>query len=155
MTDIVNLHAPELDEAEEQPGYTHRRTQIGPRLGAKLLGATIYEVPPGEKLWPYHWELGCEEFAVVVSGRPTLRTPEGERPLDVGEIVNFPEGEAGTHQFRNDSDAPFRVLLGSTKSRLYAAGYPDSGKLKVTAPSFERMVRDEPLDYWDGETESA
>jgi uncharacterized cupin superfamily protein len=52
VTDIVNLRAPDLDEVEEQPGYTHRRTQIGPRLGATLLGATIYEVPPGEKLWP-------------------------------------------------------------------------------------------------------
>jgi uncharacterized cupin superfamily protein len=151
VTDIVNLRAPELDEAEEQPGYTHRRTQIGPLRGATRLGATIYEVPPGERLWPYHWELGCEEFAVVVSGSPTLRTPEGERLLDVGEIVNFPEGEPGTHQFRNDSDAPFRVLIGSTKSDLYASGYPDSGKLKVSSPQFVRMVRDEPLEYWDGE----
>ena len=49
-------------------------------------------MPPGEKLWPYHWELGCEEFLVVVSGTPTVRTPEGERELAPGDVVHFPEG---------------------------------------------------------------
>ena len=144
----------ELDREEEKPGYRNRRTQVGARLGAELLGATIYETPPGEKLWPYHWELGCEEFLVVVSGTPTLRTPEGERVLEPGDVVAFPEGERGAHQLRNDSDASFRVLIGSTKSAVYVAGYPDSGKLLIDAPAhgIRRMLRDAPeLDYWDGE----
>jgi uncharacterized cupin superfamily protein len=89
-----------------------------------------------------------------VSGRPTLRTPAGERELAPGEVVHFPEGEAGTHQLRNDSGEVFRVLIGSTKSRLYVAGYPDSGKVLVDGPAVPRrqLLRDGPeLDYWDGE----
>jgi hypothetical protein len=41
----------------------------------------------------------------------------------------------------------------STKPDLAVAGYPDSSKLYVTAPVFDvdRVVRDEKLDYWDGE----
>ena len=145
---MFNLRDGALDGEEEKPGYRNRRTQVGAALRAELLGATIYETPPGEKLWPYHWELGCEEFVIVVSGTPTLRTPDGERVLAPGDIVGFPEGEAGAHQLRNGSDAPFRVLIGSTKSLLYLAGYPDSGKLNISG----RMVRDNPeLDYWDGE----
>ena len=132
MSDVFNLLDGALDGEEEQPGYRNRRTQVGAALGAELLGATLYETPPGEKLWPYHWELGCEEFVVVVSGTPTLRTPEGERVLEPGDLVAFPEGEAGAHQLRNDSDEPFRVLIGSTKSGVYVAGYPDSGKLSST-----------------------
>jgi len=154
MSDVFNLLDGELEDVEERPGYRHGRTQVGRRLGAELLGATVYETPPGEKLWPYHWELGCEEFVVVVAGTPTLRTPEGERVLAPGDLVPFPEGEAGAHQLRNDSSAPFRVLIGSTKSALYVAGYPDSGKLHVTAPAHGKraMLRDGPdLDYWDGE----
>jgi uncharacterized cupin superfamily protein len=154
MSDVFNLLDGELDSAEDKPGYRHRRTQVGRALGAELLGATLYETPPGEKLWPYHWELGCEEFLVVVSGTPTLRTPDGERTLAPGDIVGFPEGEAGAHQLRNDSDEPFRVLIGSTKSPLYAAGYPDSGKLLVESPSqgLRTLLRNAPeLDYWDGE----
>ncbi len=152
MSDVFNLLDGELDDAEDKPGYAHRRAQVGRLLGAELLGATIYETPPGEKLWPYHWELGCEEFLVVVDGTPTLRTPDGERTLARGEFVAFPEGEAGTHQLRNDSDTPFRVLIGSTKSGLYVAGYPDSGKVHISAGERRSMLRDAPeLDYWDGE----
>ena len=153
MSDVFNLLAGELDGVEEKPGFAHRRTQVGRRLGAELLGATVYETPPGEKLWPYHWELGCEEFLVVVAGTPTLRTPEGERVLAPGALVAFPEGEAGAHQLRNDSDEPFRVLIGSTKGPLYVAAYPDSGKLLVDSPAhgLRTMLRDSPeLDYWDG-----
>ena len=154
MSDVFNLLDGALDAEEEKTGYRNRRTQVGAALGAELLGATIYETPPGEKLWPYHWELGCEEFLVVVSGTPTLRTPDGECTLEPGDLVAFPEGEAGAHQLRNDSDAPFRVLIASTKSGLYVAGYPDSNKLQIDAPRHGRrtMLRDTlELDYWDGE----
>jgi len=154
MSDVFNLLDGELGDGEDRPGYRHTRTQVGRLLDAELLGATIYETPPGEKLWPYHWELGCEEFLVVVSGTPTLRTPEGERTLAPGDVVAFPEGEPGAHQLRNDSDTAFRVLIGSTKSGLYVAGYPDSGKLLIDAPAHGRrhMLRNAPeLDYWEGE----
>jgi uncharacterized cupin superfamily protein len=146
---IFNLLDGELDDGEDKPGYEHRRHSVG----GGLLGATLYETPPGEKLWPYHWERGCEELAIVVSGRPTMRTPGGERVLEPGDVVHFPEGEVGAHQFWNDSAEPVRVLLGSSKSGLYLAGYPDSGKLNVSWPGgARRMVRDSPeLDYWDGE----
>ena len=87
MSDVFNLNDGPLDGTEDRPGYRHRRTQVGAALGAELLGATVYETPPGEKLWPYHWELGCEEFLVVVSGAPTLRTPEGEQALAPGDLV--------------------------------------------------------------------
>ena len=147
---IFNLLDGELDDAEEQPGYAHRRRGVR----GELLGATLYETQPGNKLWPYHWEAGCEEFLVVVSGRPTLRTPAGERELRAGDVVHFPEGETGSHQLWNASDEPFRVLIGSTKGRLYVAGYPDSAKLLVDGAAVPKrtMLRDAPdLDYWDGE----
>jgi uncharacterized cupin superfamily protein len=147
-----NLLDGELDEGEERPGYRHRAARVGRTLGAELLGASLYETPPGETLWPYHWEMGCEEFLVVVSGRPTLRTPDGERELAAGDIVHFPEGEAGAHNLRNDTTEPFRVLIGSTKSLLNVAGYPDSGKILIDMPGRRRMLRDgDELDYWDGE----
>ena len=58
--------------------------------------------------------------------------------------MHFPEGEPGTHQFRNDTEEPVRVLLGSSKGRLYVAGYPDSGKLNVSWPGARRMVTTPP-----------
>ena len=88
-----------------------------------------------------------------MSGTPTLRTPEGERELAPGDFVHFSQGMPGAHTFLNRSGEPFRVLIGSTKSDLAVAGYPDSGKIYVTAPKYEidRVVPDQPLDYWHEE----
>ena len=150
---IFNLLDGDLDESEDRRGYRHRAARVGRQLGASQLGASLYETPPGEKLWPYHWEVGCEEFLVVVAGRPILRTPNGERELAAGDVVHFPEGEPGTHQLRNDTNEPFRVLIGSTKSTLNVAGYPDSNKILIDTPGKRRMLSDGPdLDYWQDET---
>jgi uncharacterized cupin superfamily protein len=43
-----------------------------------------------------------------------LRTADGQRRLDVGEVVACPVGRRGAHQLRNDSDEPVRVLVVST-----------------------------------------
>jgi uncharacterized cupin superfamily protein len=153
---VFNVFAERQDwDAEgDGEGYRHRRVAIGPRLGAALAGMSLYELPPGEGSWPYHYELGCEEWLVVVSGRPTLRTPAGERRLEPGETVVFPEGPDGAHALRNDTDETVRVLLLSSKSPVAVVRYPDSGKVGVwtAANGYELMVRDGPtLDYWEGE----
>ncbi len=70
----------------------------------------------------------------------------------MGDVVHFPQGEAGAHKLRNDTAEPFRVLIGSTKSPLNVAGYPDSGKMLIDLPGRRRIFRDGgELDYWDGE----
>src|SRR5437868_15261013 len=119
------------DEEGERDGYRHRRTAIGSRLGGRHLGASLYEIPPGEGTWPYHYELGCEEWLVVLSGRPTLRQPGGERELEPGDLVVFREGPEGAHAVANRSDETVRLLLWSSKSPLAVVHYPDSGKVGV------------------------
>ena len=144
----------EWDEANDRAGYEHKSAVIGKRLGADLLGATLYEVPPGEKTWPYHYELGCEEWLIAVSGRPTLRTPEGERELEPGDVVLFPEGPDGAHQVINRSEEPCRVVIFSSKSPVAIVHYPDSGKvgLWTQEDGYQAMLNSEPdLDYWERE----
>jgi uncharacterized cupin superfamily protein len=153
--DVVNLHG-DLDwESEnDRAGYRHRVTAVGRRLGGQLLGGSVYELPPGEKTWPYHYELGCEEWVIVLSGRPTLRTPDGERELAPGDLAVFPEGPAGAHQLGNGTDAPCRVLLLSSKSPLAIVHYPDSDKVGLwsQAEGYQALLPRRPeLDYWHGE----
>lgn len=152
--EVYNLFGDDLEEWSSSEGYRRRGKQIGPVLGASLLGASLYDLPPGEKSWPYHYEYGCEEWLLVVSGAPTLRTPEGERVLAPGDTVAFPEGPAGAHQVMNRSDAPARVLILSTKGKPAVAVYPDSGKLGVWTgnPEDDALFRQgDAVDYWAGE----
>lgn len=154
--DVFNLFAEQdWDGENDRDGYRHRVTAIGRRLGASLLGGSLYELPPGEKTWPYHYELGAEEWVIVVSGRPTLRGPDGERELEPGDVVVFPEGPAGAHLVENRTGEACRVLFLSTKSPLAVVHYPDSGKLGIWTKDegYRALVRSEPkLDYWEGET---
>jgi uncharacterized cupin superfamily protein len=148
-----NLFHGELDEPTfDRPAYGWRGDQIGARLGAKLLGMSLYELEPGQKTFPYHYTLGQEEWLLVVSGSPTLRGPDGEQVLEAGDVVVFPEGPAGTHQIRNDGDEPSRVAIFSTKPGTAAVVYPDSDKVAVWSSGERHLVRDSPqLDYWDQE----
>lgn len=72
-------------------------------------------------------------MCVVITGRPTLRTPAGERELRPWDVAWFVRGEAGAHQLRNDTDEPARVVFFSTVSDPEVAVYPDEDKIGVIA----------------------
>ena len=71
-----NVFAPEFTYDDSRPeGYKAGSVRLGPGIGASRMVATVYELPPGESTWPYHYEYGAEEWALVLAGRPTLRHP--------------------------------------------------------------------------------
>jgi len=88
-----------------------RGQRVGAAAGAEKLGATLYEVDPGGRVSPLHIHHANEELLIVLTGRPTLRTAEGERELVSGEVVTFPAGRRGAHQVLNRSGEGARVLM--------------------------------------------
>jgi uncharacterized cupin superfamily protein len=145
------------DATNDQEGYRHSRVAAGKRLGARLLGGSLYELPPGERTWPYHYEYGCEEWVIAVSGRPTLRGPDGERELSPGELVVCPEGPAGAHQLVNRTDEPCRLLVISSKAPIAVVHYPESGKVGIWSHTegYQRLLReDATADFWEGEEQA-
>ena len=72
-----NVFAPEFTYDDSRPeGYKAGSVRLSPVIGASRMVATVYELPPGESTWPYHYEYGAEEWALVLAGTPTLRHPE-------------------------------------------------------------------------------
>jgi uncharacterized cupin superfamily protein len=145
---IVNLLDASRGEESDRDGFRVCGRRLGAELGAELVGCGLYDLPPGEQLWPYHYHLGNEEWAVVVGGEPTVRTPEGERGLRPGDIVAFPEGEEGAHTFLNHSGEDARVALFSTLNRHTLPVYLDSGKVGALGKCFRL---EDAVGYWDGE----
>jgi uncharacterized cupin superfamily protein len=157
----MNVFGDEWDDRNEQAGYEWRRLRLGRRLGASRLGASVYELPPGQRLWPYHFHHANEELLVVLEGEVIVRRPDGDAGLRTGESAVFHAGSDGAHAIRNGSAETARLLLVSTMIAPEIAQYPDSGKLGLfaggapgaptDARTLERFVRDEPVGYWEDE----
>jgi uncharacterized cupin superfamily protein len=154
---VPNVFRPAFEEGERPPGFRARRSRVGYEVGSELIGCSLWEVPPGEAAYPYHYHFGDEELVIVIRGQPSLRTPDGIRELDEGEVVRFPLGEDGAHQILNGTQDTVTFLALSSHGRPDIVIYPDSDKLGVG----ERLPRggglraffrrEAAVDYWDRE----
>ena len=143
-------------DADDPPGFRAAMLRLGPRLGAERTGVSVYELPPGEALCPYHYEHGEEEWLVVLAGRPTVRHPAGRDVLEPFDAVFFPRGPAGAHQVLNEGGEPATVLMFSDVVHPAATVYPDSDKIGIWTGgdrSDDLIVRRASgVDYFDGES---
>jgi uncharacterized cupin superfamily protein len=101
------------DEVQDQ--FRQRVRWFGHPLGTDMLGASLTEFLPGAPGGQLHMHYGLEEMFFVLSGTPTVRTPQGKEQLSPGDVVYFPEGPEGLHTFSNPTDEPVRLLGISTK----------------------------------------
>lgn len=156
---MANVYAPDFDQDRAAPeGFRAQRALLARQAGAQGLGLSLWQLPPGEAAYPYHFHLADEELVVVLEGRPSLRTPGGWRELEPGEIASFAPGESGAHQLVNRGRETARFLSFSGAGHPDIVIYPDSQKLaaaerrpggfslRVHCPESARA------GYWDGET---
>lgn len=130
MSRTPNVFGDEWDELNDWSGGGAKSTRLvesGPQLGA-----SVYELGPGNSA-VYHFHHGSEELLIVLRGRPTLRTPDGERPLAEGEVVHFPVGPDGAHGLRNDTEDAVRYVVAGIRVSPEVAEYPDTKQLTAQA----------------------
>jgi uncharacterized cupin superfamily protein len=148
----------EPDDQREQAGFAAGRARLADRLGSRRLNATVWVLPCGEALGPYHYHLVEEELLLVLDGAPRLRTTAGWEQLAPGDLVSFAAGPEGAHQLANPGDRPARLLFVSTRDDVDAVVYPDTERVGVIARQgepggvrgFFRLADD--TGFWNGET---
>jgi uncharacterized cupin superfamily protein len=152
----INIGTPEFTWDDSDPeGFRAGMARLGGMLGAKETGISVYELPPGQSICPYHYECGEEEWLLVLSGNPTLRSPDGEERLAPWDVACFPRGPEGAHAVRNETAETARVLMFSTVVIPTATVYPDSDKVGIWTGDKETDVlvrRSSRVGYYDGET---
>ena len=155
----VNIAEPEFTWDDDDPdGFRAGMFRFGKQVGAERTGATVYELPPGQSICPYHYEYGEDEWLLVLQGRPTLRRPGGTEELEPWDVVFFPPGPDGAHGVRNETDETVRVLMFSTITHPAASVYPDSGKIGIWTGNRDDDLlvrRTSAVDYWLGEVPGA
>ena len=154
----MNVFADEWEDLYPQmEGWRSNVRRLVPP--GNTLGMSVYELLPHQTQCPYHFHHGNEELVLVVQGRPTLRTPDGERELEPGDVVHFPTGASGAHNVVNRTDVPVRYVVADTKVTPEIIEYPESGKLAAMArtdsqrggPLWTVHRLDGQVDYFDGE----
>src|SRR4026208_2222748 len=128
------------DEPWDEVGGDKRVRWVGPPSATDLLGASLIEYLPQAPGGPMHMHYGVEEMFFVLSGTPTVRTPDGEDQLSPGDVVYFPEGPDGLHTFSTPAPAPARMLGISAKRFPDVVAYPERGVAWVATRHPERPV---------------
>jgi uncharacterized cupin superfamily protein len=86
------------DEVQDQ--FRQRVRWFGHPLGTDMLGASLTELLPGASGGQLHMHYGLEEMFFVLSGTPTVRTPQGEEQLSAGTSSTFPKARKGCTRSR-------------------------------------------------------
>jgi hypothetical protein len=127
-----NLNSDEWDLTRDREGWRRKGVGVAERIGGELIGATMSEVEPGSRLWPYHTHYLNEEWVIVLRGEPTLRTPEGEHVLKEGDVVELWDDPELGRQIRGLDDRRSR------HHRAVACGnspHPSPAESRPSVPS--------------------
>ena len=148
---ITNKDAIEPIRKCEHDSYEYIKYEVTKREEANQCYVAIYEIPPGKANYPYHYHMGNEEVFYVISGRGTLETPEGDKPIKAGDVFVCPVGPAGAHRIVNTSQEKLVYLDCDTVSSPEVVYYPRTGKVGIMGdgPRFFKMDGD--VGYYEGE----
>jgi len=149
-------------ETTQSTAFRSRRKKLGASAGGRMLGASIYELPPGASAFPFHYHCGNEELIYILAGEGTLRLGDERIPVRAGSFVAMPPGLAHAHRLYNTSKAPLKYLCVSTMIDPEVCVYPDSHKVGVivgSAPGGDPAKRtlagiykqDSSVGYYDAE----
>ena len=140
-------------DADDPEGFRSGMKRFGKRLGAVSTGMSIYDLPPGQAICPYHYEYAEEEWLIVLEGAPTLRTPEGSSVLSPWDVCVSPVGPSGAHGVRNETSEPVRVMMFSEVRTPAVTVYPDSDKIGAFTGNDDTALfpRSAAVEYFHGE----
>ena len=149
-----NLNSDESDRTRDRDGWRIKAALVGQRIGGELIGATMSEVEPGNKLWPYHTHYLNEEWVIVLRGEPTIRTPEGETGAEGRRcrLLSARQGRrASDHQPDGLADSRPDALLDDSREVIE---YLDTGKVLAKDAKDDDIMFARPgpaVEYWEGE----
>jgi uncharacterized cupin superfamily protein len=161
---VVNIDEIEPRNTVHGQKFASSRKLLGSTTGARGLGCSWFEVPPGRTAFPRHFHCANEEALFILDGEGTLHLGDATVELRPGDYATFPVGPVHAHVLVNRGPSPLRYLCFSTMLPTDLVCYPDSRKvLAIATPSpagHERnggpwirlIVPDaSSIDFYDGE----
>ena len=158
MLKINTNQMAEISWASPKGKFVGAGKEISEALGRKPLSTDLKErhpfdveicrIPPGKSPYPYHSHSAQWEFYHVISGQGLVRHKDGTTPIQAGDAFIFEPGQP--HQLINNSSQHLVLYVVADNPIGESGYYPDSKKWIVRSPE-RRLLRSDPLDYFDGE----
>ena len=156
---VIHLSEISLEtmKVPEGSSFGGSRRRVGAAVGAKKLGYSFFNVPPGKAAFPFHLHHTNEEMIFILEGKGILRLGKEEISVSSGTFIACPPGPEWPHQLINISDKELRYLVVSTMEYPEIAEYPDSKKIGAyvtgaTEGGFRALYKkDTNLPYFEGE----
>jgi uncharacterized cupin superfamily protein len=160
---IINLNEVTPSEQSHGKRFAYKTRWLGRANGAKGIGCSWYEVPPGKCAFPKHFHCANEEALFILEGKGTLVIGKDTVEVGAGDYVTLLPGPDHAHLLTNTGSEPLRYLALSTLITTEVVGYPDSKKIGAASVFWkgdkpEIWVRQIHLEqnqagYYDGEDE--
>jgi len=158
MQKINTRHLAEESWSSPKGKFAGASKEVSEALGRKPLSMDLNErhpfdveicrIAPGQTPYPYHSHSAQWEFYHVISGRGIVRHKDGTTAIEAGDAFLFKPGEP--HQMTNNGTEDLILYVLADNPVGESCHYPDSQKWIVRSPA-RRLIRSEPLDYYDGE----
>lgn len=156
---VSNINEVESINISHGSKFSAIRKRLGAASGARELGCSWYEVPPGKQAFPHHAHFGNEEAFFILSGEGVCRIGSETIRVFTGDFISFPRGQEHAHSITNTGNTPLRYIGFSTANDTDIVLYPESQKIGILGGSntqegmlkarFVKIVKDQPsVDYY-------
>lgn len=129
---VVALDRLELRRQDRAPGIGSDGANFSRAMGLTMLGASYFEVRPGESAFPFHVHYLEDEIIVILSGEGTYRFGDTTRSVTVGDVLGAPAGRAEwAHQLTNTGSEPLKYICVANQTETNVVELPEEGLLRV------------------------
>lgn len=155
MDEIIIKKATDVNvtHKKDHENYEYDKRELVPMRKDGQCKIALYEVPPKQSAYPYHYHIKNEETFYILQGEGLLKTPNGEKTVSAGDIIFFPANENGAHKLTNISDTEKLTYLDfDTCNEIDVAFYPDSGKIGIWGKNIDQLYKvQDKVEYYEGE----
>ena len=132
LNPVATLSALPLTRKDRRAGQGADETNVSLALGLTQLGASYFEVKPGEAAFPLHAHYLEDEIIYVIAGEGTYRFGDDRHAVKAGDFVAAPAGRAEmAHQLVNTGAETLKYLCISTLPETNVVELPELGVLRI------------------------
>ena len=132
LNPVATLSALPLTRKDRRPGQGSDEANVSRALGLKRLGASYFEVRPGEAAFPYHVHYGEDELIYIIAGEGTYRFGDREFAVRAGDMLGAPAGGLEyAHQLTNTGTTTLKYFCVSDLPPVNVGELPEVGELVI------------------------